>query len=81
MGETYGEVGNQIIIYDIHEKPVLCYVKNTKELYIDRKVIDFLRDRLPWEGMDYIKPAAKEYFHSQIEGENEIRSVEVAGIV
>jgi hypothetical protein len=40
-----------------------------------------MRDVLPWEAMDYVKPAAKKYFLSQIEGEHDIRTVSVAGIV
>lgn len=81
FADSYNESDTQINIQDSNDKTILCYVKGHKELYIDRQLIDYLRDRLPWEAMDYIKLAAKKYFHSQIEGENPITTVSVAGIV
>jgi hypothetical protein len=79
--DTYSESDTQINIQDNNDKTILCYVKNQKELYIDISIIQTCRDVLPWEAMDYVKPAAKKYFLSQIEGENPIRTVSVAGIV
>jgi hypothetical protein len=81
FGDSYNESDTQINIQDKNDKTILCYVKGHKELYIDSSIIDICRDVLPWEAMEYVKPAAKKYFHSQIEGENQIRTVSVAGIV
>ena len=81
QGDSYNESDTQINIQDKNEKTILCYVKNLKELFIDRDLIGTLKDILPWEAMDYVKPAAKNYFNSQIEGEHDIRTVSVAGIV
>lgn len=81
FADSWDEIPNQIRIYDSNEKTILCYVKNLKELFIDRDLIGTLKDILPWEAMDYVKPAAKNYFNSQIEGEHDIRTVSVAGIV
>jgi hypothetical protein len=81
FADSYNESDTQINIQDKNEKTIFCYVKDLKELFIDRSIIETIKDVLPWEGMDYVKPAAKKYFHSQIEGENPIRTVSVAGIV
>lgn len=81
FADSYSESDTQINIQDKDDKTILCYVKNHKELYIDTSIIDTCRGILPWEGMHYVKPAAKKYFHSQIEGENPIRTISVAGIV
>lgn len=81
FADSYNESDTQINIQDKNDKTTLCYVKNHKELYIDTSVIDTCRDILPWEAMKFVKPAAKKYFNSQIEGENPIRTVSVAGIV
>lgn len=79
--DSWDEIKNQIRIHDSNDKTILCYVKDLKELFIDRSVIETMKDTLPWEAMDYVKPAAKKYFLSQIEGEHDIRTVSVAGIV
>ena len=81
FADSYSESENQINIHKEDGKTILCYVKDLRELFIDRDLINYLKDALPWEGMDYVKPAAKKYFHSQIEGENLIRTISVAGIV
>jgi hypothetical protein len=81
FADSYNESDTQINIQDKDEKIIFCYVKNHKELYIDTSIIDTCRDILPWDAMEYVKPAAKKYFHSQIDGENPIRTVSVAGIV
>jgi hypothetical protein len=81
FADSYNESDTQINIQDKNDKTILCYVKNHKELYIDTSIIDYCRDILPRDGMYYVKPAAKKYFDSQIEGENPIRTVSVAGIV
>jgi hypothetical protein len=79
--DSYNESDTQINIQDKDDKTILCYVKGQKELYIDTSIIQTCKDVLPWEAMEYVKPAAKKYFNSQIEGENQIRTVSVAGIV
>jgi len=79
--DSYNESDTQINIQDKDDKTILCYVKGHKELYIDTSIIQTCKDVLPWEAMEYVKPAAKKYFHSQIDGENQIRTVSVAGIV
>jgi hypothetical protein len=81
FADSYNESDTQINIQDKNNKIIFCYVKNHKELYIDTSIIDTCRDILPRDGMYYVKPAAKKYFNSQIEGENPIRTVSVAGIV
>jgi len=79
--DSYNESDTQINIQDKDDKTILCYVKGQKELYIDTSIIQTCKDVLPWEAMEYVKPAAKKYFHNQIEGENQIRTVSVANIV
>ena len=81
MGETYDEIDKQIRIFDKDDKVIMCYIKNSKELFVDNKLLKYLTDVLPGEGWDYVKPAAKKYFNSQIDGEYEIRSITGAHIV
>jgi ribonuclease HII len=81
FADSYSESDTQINIQDKNKKIILCYVKNHNELYIDTSIIDTFRDILPRDGMYYVKPAAKKYFNSQIEGDHQIRTVSVAGIV
>lgn len=79
--DSYNESDTQINIQDKNGKTTLCYVKNYKELYIDTSIIDTCRDILPRDGMYYVKPAAKKYFDSQIEGENPVITISVMRIV